>query len=270
MRKLPIAAAALLLGTSAYAMVPTSEPTGVMAQKEPYTVQPSGSFAPVADEGTAVTPAAVDWWDADAPAAYAPDKGDPMLKPAMATTYDPKAEATDPAYTADDWAAAAAYKAAREGTMGDAKVDKTADAKLTDATADDMATVEPATMVTGFSDAGADSAARVETIDTASADLAPRAAAQNYPACRPGPGDDHCIQLYEPGVRAELASWTQPTGGFAGTADTRMAMDDSATETERLNRQALADSNAAIQMASADDVVVPDDAVTDDKDVGEV
>jgi hypothetical protein len=29
-----------------------------------------------------------------------------------------------------------------------------------------------------------------------------------YPPCRPGPGDDHCIQLYEPGVRAALASWT--------------------------------------------------------------
>jgi hypothetical protein len=31
-----------------------------------------------------------------------------------------------------------------------------------------------------------------------------------YPPCRPGPGDDHCIQLYEPGVRAALASWNPP------------------------------------------------------------
>ena len=33
-------------------------------------------------------------------------------------------------------------------------------------------------------------------------------AAGTYPPCRPGPGDDNCIQLYEPGVRASLASWT--------------------------------------------------------------
>ena len=31
-------------------------------------------------------------------------------------------------------------------------------------------------------------------------DLTPRPAADNYPPCRPGPGDDRCIQLYEPGV----------------------------------------------------------------------
>ncbi|HVQ07973.1 MAG TPA: hypothetical protein VMS43_06020 [Allosphingosinicella sp.] len=53
----------------------------------------------------------------------------------------------------------------------------------------------------------------------AAADMTPRPAAQNYPACRPGPGDDSCIQLYEPGVRVALASWTLPTGGLAdGTA----------------------------------------------------
>ena len=28
-----------------------------------------------------------------------------------------------------------------------------------------------------------------------------------YRPCRPGPGDDHCIQLYEPGVRAAYARW---------------------------------------------------------------
>jgi hypothetical protein len=39
----------------------------------------------------------------------------------------------------------------------------------------------------------------------------------------PGPGDDRCIQLYEPGVRAELANWTQPTGGFIGQS-TQTAM----------------------------------------------
>ena len=86
--------------------------------------------------------------------------------------------------------------------------------------------------------------------------LAGHAAAQNYPAFRPGRGDDHCIQLYEPGVQEQLASWSQPTGGFAGASDTQVAMGgpyepaDSASETERLNQQALADSERAVQMAA--------------------
>lgn len=50
---------------------------------------------------------------------------------------------------------------------------------------------------------------------TKSLDLTPRQATENYPPCSPGPGDDRCIQLYEPGVRAQLASWNQPTGGLA-------------------------------------------------------
>ena len=48
----------------------------------------------------------------------------------------------------------------------------------------------------------------------ATADLAPRPSADNYPPCSPGPGDDRCIQLYEPGVRAQLASWNRATGGL--------------------------------------------------------
>jgi hypothetical protein len=45
--------------------------------------------------------------------------------------------------------------------------------------------------------------------------LTPRLATENYPPCNPGPGDDRCIQLYEPGVRAQLASWNHATGGLA-------------------------------------------------------
>ena len=33
------------------------------------------------------------------------------------------------------------------------------------------------------------------------------AAPVTYRPCRPGPGDDHCIQLYEPGVRRAYAHW---------------------------------------------------------------
>lgn len=42
--------------------------------------------------------------------------------------------------------------------------------------------------------------------------------AQGYPPCDPGPGDDRCIQLYEPGVHAELAAWkgSEPNVGMGG------------------------------------------------------
>lgn len=69
-------------------------------------------------------------------------------------------------------------------------------------------------------------------IETAAADNAPRPAAHNYPACRPGPGDDNCIQLYEPGVEVALASWTAPTGGLALPGEeTMMASAEAADET---------------------------------------
>lgn len=52
-------------------------------------------------------------------------------------------------------------------------------------------------------------------VETAAvSDLTPRPASQNYRACDPGPGDDNCIQLYEPGVRTALASWDQSLGGL--------------------------------------------------------
>jgi hypothetical protein len=41
----------------------------------------------------------------------------------------------------------------------------------------------------------------------AAAGPAPAAVATGYRPCRPGPGDDRCIQLYERGVRASYARW---------------------------------------------------------------
>lgn len=41
-------------------------------------------------------------------------------------------------------------------------------------------------------------------------------ASTSWPACDPGPGDDRCIQLYEPGVRGAYAQWS------AGRADMAM------------------------------------------------
>ena len=56
MKKLPIAAAALLFGTSAYAMMP-QDPADGMAQ-DPYTLQPSKAVTPVYDAAPALQPAA--------------------------------------------------------------------------------------------------------------------------------------------------------------------------------------------------------------------
>ena len=39
---------------------------------------------------------------------------------------------------------------------------------------------------------------------------------QGYPACRPGRGDDRCIQLYERGVQAELSAYKATDGVAMG------------------------------------------------------
>ena len=44
----------------------------------------------------------------------------------------------------------------------------------------------------------------------------------NYRPCRPGPGDDSCIQLYERGVRLSYAQWLR--GHEAEEEPTRLAM----------------------------------------------
>lgn len=43
--------------------------------------------------------------------------------------------------------------------------------------------------------------------DLATAPAQATAAPARYQPCRPGPGDDRCIQLYERGVRASYARW---------------------------------------------------------------
>ena len=253
MRKLPIAAAALLFGTSAYAMVST-EPTGTWVDKDPYTVMSTGTVA-AATAGTAkLQPAATDWWEAE-PATYGTDEA--MLKTAGVTDgAEVKLASSDEFATMDeDWDAVAAEK---EAAMDDPAYDPSIepDPLLTETSVLDE---EPVPVENGVGG----------PYETAATDLAPRPAAQNYPACSPGPGDDRCIQLYEPGVRQQLAAWDQPTGGFASAGDTQTAMGgpyepvDSASETERLNQQALAESNVAlqnIQMASAEPIEAADES----------
>ena len=50
---------------------------------------------------------------------------------------------------------------------------------------------------------------------------APESAAVTYRPCRPGPGDDRCIQLYERGVPASYARWLRGRGH--GPAPTQVA-----------------------------------------------
>lgn len=51
--------------------------------------------------------------------------------------------------------------------------------------------------------------------------IAAAAPAASYRACAPGPGDDNCIQLYEPGVSEAYAAW-QANSGMPGTEQTAM------------------------------------------------
>jgi hypothetical protein len=78
--------------------------------------------------------------------------------------------------------------------------------------------------------------------DQTLAETTPQPAAGNYPPCSPGPGDDHCIQLYERGVRAQLASWEQPTGTLA---------DNSATNAVGGPYEPVADTTLASEMGGA-------------------
>ncbi|HYI65032.1 MAG TPA: hypothetical protein VEW71_09120 [Allosphingosinicella sp.] len=100
-------------------------------------------------------------------------------------------------------------------------------------------TADPETADAGWTDTseagvgGPVEPAEVATSMTAAPDITPRPAAHNYPPCDPGPGDDNCIQLYEPGVRTALASWNQPSGGLMqpgeAMASAEPALDEATT-----------------------------------------
>ena len=104
---------------------------------------------------------------------------------------------------------------------GDSKTAaKHGDGKVETAMADlgGKAEIETASLTEGKENAwtGKESATGMGgPLETAAA--TPQPSTGTYPACDPGPGDDRCIQLYEPGVRAALASWT-------GVSDKQIAM----------------------------------------------
>jgi hypothetical protein len=84
------------------------------------------------------------------------------------------------------------------------------------------------------------------------------APATSYRACSPGPGDDNCIQLYEPGVSATYAAW-QANSGMAGAEQTAMGGPEEPVET------AMADESVDEAAESGDELAayepLPEDAV---------
>lgn len=173
MRLYHIAAATLLIGTSAFAFQDTK--TGV---------------APVASPAK--------WQQSKA-------DGEAQMKKAV---LDVLAENETPRLTP----VADRYWVAPEPDAGNPDLDLAVDPASAPDSAPASDTVD--TTYAGVGGPDVEEAAAAPSL-IAAADTAPRPAAQNYPACAPGPGDDNCIQLYEPGVRTALAAWTQPTGGLA-------------------------------------------------------
>jgi hypothetical protein len=254
MKKFPIAAAALLFGSSAYAMIPSTQPTGVWVEKDPYAVTQTAALGSAAGVAPAFQAAAVDWWNVAEPVAYVPDR-----KPA------PKSVAAGETVKAEAMASQAAIDDAMIAAHEDAIAADVQLAAYNAAVQPAPAAPVDATLYTASADTVS---AADQPVQMAAADLTPRPAAQNYPACRPGPGDDHCIQLYEPGVEQRLAAWQQPTGGFAGAGDTQVAMggpyealDDSAVETARADIPEGSELDGNMALSSAD---------TDDEDVAEI
>ncbi|HET9429046.1 MAG TPA: hypothetical protein VFO69_11875 [Allosphingosinicella sp.] len=87
-----------------------------------------------------------------------------------------------------------------------------------------------------------------EDANAGTVDLAPRPATQDYPPCSPGPGDDRCIQLYEPGVRAQLASWNRGGGLADSSVKTAMGGPLEPVEASWKGKAGMADSSAATAM----------------------
>ena len=205
MKRYYIAAAALLVGTSAMAWQPRDAGLDSKDGEKVASAAWDGAEMAKADEFTAAK-ADFDTAKSGAMPAAWNDLGEPKLIPASTVTWD------DDLAKADDVA-----KLDEEKTVDTVAVDPAAgDPDL------DLA-VEPSDEV-GSEPAIGGPLEETTTgdINMAAADLATRPATQNYPACRPGPGDDNCIQLYEPGVRTALASWNRPTGGLAGETQTAM------------------------------------------------
>ena len=249
------AASALLLGTSALALAPAKTVDGAWhdtgsktaetasfvpkPQFEPKPVkllafesvddEPDGLF----DSGFKPVPASA--WLSDEAADDDVVDAAPTLGKADVTYGEWAADDAKLAVDKDD----EAYEAALDEQEAQASEDEIAAEPL----ADDLGPVHqgvggPEELVAGA---------------VTAADLVPRPATRNYPPCDPGPGDDNCIQLYEPGVRMALASWNGDTGGL---------MDHSATTAMGGPYEPV--DEARIETADASDVEARTEPMPDD------
>jgi hypothetical protein len=210
MKHFYVAAGALLLGTSALAWAADKD----VADKTPVgeSIAKQTMMSLEAEKQTPIEKYADSDWsassEADASLALASSPGT-MDKSALGDPVSAKLETGDYAKWSDDASQA-------KLVMASAEADPSADPTQTAMSdkVDPSVTAETQAAMGG----------PIEEADaTMTASLAPRPAAGNYPPCEPGPGDDNCIQLYEPGVRAQLASWNAPTGGLAdGSVTTAM------------------------------------------------
>ena len=138
---------------------------------------------------------------------------------------------------------------ADKGALGE-----TASAKIQTA-AYDSAAAEPVAMSDKASGQTAMGGPAEEGAVT-TASLTPRPATTNYAPCEPGPGDDRCIQLYEPGVRAQLASWNAPTGGLADHSATTAMGGPYEPVQDHADASAAAGMGVSQDMAMSKDEVV--------------
>jgi hypothetical protein len=206
MKKLYLAAGALLLGTSALAWAGDKDAMSKDAVGESLA---ASTMSSAETDNNLIDKYSDAKWSSQSDANLAlASAAEPMDKSALGEPVSAKLETGGYAESSDDIARA-------KLALASAKMDPALDGTQT-AMSDK---VDPA--VTATADTGM--GGPVEADATTMASLTPRPATQNYPPCEPGPGDDNCIQLYERGVRAQLASWNAPTGGLAdGSATTAM------------------------------------------------
>jgi hypothetical protein len=212
MNKILLTAAVLTLGTSAHAWTVAHEQIHDGAAGAQAAAVPA-AFAdwqdPTAWEGDSAEDDGLTWADADL-------KSKEMVGGVAMASAGVAADAMDMAKTSPAAAWSGAAKTGTDGmTWADADIKSKAMVGGTEMASADMSAWQGGakTGTDGMTWADADIKSKEMVGGIAAASAAPNMGvggpieAQGYPACRPGRGDDNCIQLYERGVREELAAY---------------------------------------------------------------
>jgi len=225
MKKIMLTAAALTLGTSAFAWTTVHE--GVHSADQVQASVVPAAFADWSDptvEASIVPAAFADWSD---PSVASGEKGE--MEAETFADADIKSKAmvggvmTASAETFPEKTAPAAWQTAKTDTDGltwaeaDIKT-KAMVGGVTTASAESWQEAKTDTDGMVWAEADIKSKEMVGGMTGASTDVGMGGPieAQGYPACRPGRGDDNCIQLYERGVRDELAAYKASDGPAIG------------------------------------------------------